>query len=101
MASPKVVDTNLPKFLHKGVPPLKNREGKAVNLGESRLNLPANGLRSLKQQLCKNRVLCRNGAASSELPSWNSCARVFMMVFGHAPSRPRCRPQDLTASAQP
>jgi hypothetical protein len=43
------VDTNLPKFLPYGGTPLKNRERKAVNLGESRLNLPANGLRSLKQ----------------------------------------------------
>jgi hypothetical protein len=37
------------EFLHMGVPPLKKREREALNLGESRLNLPANPLRSLKQ----------------------------------------------------
>jgi hypothetical protein len=43
MAPPNVVDTTFQrKFLHMGVPSLKTRERKAVNLGESRLNLPAN-----------------------------------------------------------
>jgi hypothetical protein len=32
-----------------GVPPLKKRERDRANLGESRVNLPANGLRSLTQ----------------------------------------------------
>jgi hypothetical protein len=47
---PLVVETTYEQeFLHMGVPPLKKRERYTANLGETRFNLPANGLRSFKQ----------------------------------------------------
>jgi len=91
---PKVVETTYQqKFLHMGVPPLKKREGYRGNLGESRLNLPENGLRSFKEWLCGWTrakswafwLLSRNGAGLSELLTWNSGARVSMMPTVHVP----------------
>jgi len=70
-----------------GVPPMKKRERSRGNLGESGLNLPENGLCSFKQwlsaivraKLWTFRLVSRNGAGLSELPTWNSCAGVSMM----------------------
>src|SRR5262249_30283454 len=83
-----------------GVPPLKNRESEAQFGGR----LPSDRLsNSYVVFSAQNRGRFASfpgtGHASSGLPSWNSCAPVFMMVLGHVPARLWCNPAGILLAA--